>query len=239
MAIINKTGVTNGGTIQAEHITRVIDALSGVSTDTIVATGSFTGSFNGSISGSSTSAQTVNTITSALNYEFYPTFVDANNGSATAETVYTDAGITYNPSTNILTTTASFALNAGGGAGFPFIGTAIITGSLIVSGSNNNVTFSTRNSNITAVDTVTISASAINITGDTQIDGRAVSTNWRAAAPSILDWQRAGEASDNGQFVLPIQAPTNPKTGTIYFDSGTKQIKIFDGTGWQSYDAAI
>jgi hypothetical protein len=47
MAIINKTGITNGGTIQAEHVTRTIDALSGVSTDTIIATGSFSGSFTG------------------------------------------------------------------------------------------------------------------------------------------------------------------------------------------------
>lgn len=47
MAIINKTGITNGGTIQAEHITRAIDALSGVGTDTIVATGSFSGSLTG------------------------------------------------------------------------------------------------------------------------------------------------------------------------------------------------
>jgi len=47
MAIINKTGITTGGTIQAEHVTRTIDALSGVSTDTIVATGSFSGSFKG------------------------------------------------------------------------------------------------------------------------------------------------------------------------------------------------
>jgi len=47
MAIINKTGITNGGTVQAEHVTRAIDALSGVGTDTIVATGSFSGSLNG------------------------------------------------------------------------------------------------------------------------------------------------------------------------------------------------
>jgi hypothetical protein len=40
MAVINKTGITNGGTVQAEHVTRAIDALSGVSTDTIIATGS-------------------------------------------------------------------------------------------------------------------------------------------------------------------------------------------------------
>jgi hypothetical protein len=58
MAIINKTGIINGGTIQAEHVTRTIDALSGVSTDTIVATGSFTGSFQGSIT--TTSDTTIN-----------------------------------------------------------------------------------------------------------------------------------------------------------------------------------
>ena len=104
MAIINKTGITNGGTIQSEHITRVIDALSGVSTDSLVLTGS--------LQGSATSAQTVNTITSALNYEFFPTFVDADNGAATPEIVYTHAGIRYNPSTNILITTASRAVSS-------------------------------------------------------------------------------------------------------------------------------
>jgi hypothetical protein len=47
MAIINKTDITDGGTIQAEHITRAIDALSGGSSDTVIATGSFSGSFRG------------------------------------------------------------------------------------------------------------------------------------------------------------------------------------------------
>jgi hypothetical protein len=48
MAILNKTGITDGGTIQSEHVTRTIDALTGVSTDTIIASGSFSGSFVGS-----------------------------------------------------------------------------------------------------------------------------------------------------------------------------------------------
>jgi hypothetical protein len=51
MAIINKIGITDGGIVQAEHVTRAIDALSGGSTDTIVATGSFSGSFKGDGSG--------------------------------------------------------------------------------------------------------------------------------------------------------------------------------------------
>ncbi len=62
----------------------------------------------GILSGAATQVQTISTSTNAT---FYPTFVDANNGSATGETVYTDAGITYNPSTNILTTVVS---NGGG-----------------------------------------------------------------------------------------------------------------------------
>lgn len=44
MALINKAGITNGGTVQAEHVTRAIDALSGGSTDSIIATGSLMGS---------------------------------------------------------------------------------------------------------------------------------------------------------------------------------------------------
>lgn len=63
MAIINKTGITDGGTIQAEHVTRAIDALSGGSTDTVVATGSF----SGSLTGIATSASFASTASFALN----------------------------------------------------------------------------------------------------------------------------------------------------------------------------
>jgi hypothetical protein len=71
MAIINKTGITNGGTIQAEHITRAIDALSGVSTDTIVATGSFSGSLTG-LSTSASFASFATTASFATNASSFP-----------------------------------------------------------------------------------------------------------------------------------------------------------------------
>lgn len=51
------------------------------------------------------SAAKVDTVTNATNATFYVTFVDADNLTSTAEFVYTDAGITYNPSTNTLTVT--------------------------------------------------------------------------------------------------------------------------------------
>ena len=68
MAVINKTGITNGGTIQAEHITRAIDALSGGSTDTIIATGSF----SGSLTGLATSASFATTASFAANATSFP-----------------------------------------------------------------------------------------------------------------------------------------------------------------------
>jgi hypothetical protein len=114
MAILNKTGITDGGTIQAEHVTRTIDALTGGSTDTIVATGSFSGSLQG---------------------------------------VATSASFA---------TTASFALNAGGGTGvgFPFTGSARITGSLIVTGSTNISSTLNVNGSLTANDVLTVNNSA-------------------------------------------------------------------------------
>ena len=47
MATISKTGIQDGLTSKAEHITRIIDALDGTATTEVVATGSFTGSFTG------------------------------------------------------------------------------------------------------------------------------------------------------------------------------------------------
>lgn len=83
MATISKTGIADGLTSKAEHLTRIIDALDGTATTEVVATGSFTGSFVG-------------------------------DGSS-------------------LTGVAT-------GAGFPFSGNALITGSLLVSSSTVDFT---------------------------------------------------------------------------------------------------
>jgi hypothetical protein len=68
MAVINKIGISGGATIQAEHITRAIDALSGVSSDTIIATGSF----SGSLAGTATSASFATTASYAVNASSFP-----------------------------------------------------------------------------------------------------------------------------------------------------------------------
>lgn len=60
--------------------------------------------------------------------------------------------------------TASFALNAGGGAGFPYSGSAVITGSLIVSSSGirvigNAITGSVFSGSLTAINEMSLSVS--------------------------------------------------------------------------------
>lgn len=213
MAIINKTGITNGGTIQAEHITRVIDALSGVSTDTLIVSGSMTGSLIGTLTGTASFA------TSA--------------SRAVSSSFATSASRAVSSS---FSTTASFALTAAS-AGFPFIGAAVITGSLTVSGSNNDAILRTRNTSISGSDVVSVTGGTVNLssTNAITINGSASTTSWVADKYSIIDWTRAAEGGFNGQFVLPVQAPTNPQAGTIYFNFDTKQLNIYDGTVWKQY----
>jgi len=70
-----------------------------------------------------TIAQTVNTVSQATTGTYYPTFVLDNNGSAAAESVFTDAGLSYNPATNILTTVVT---NGGGFAAQGRLATAAL-----------------------------------------------------------------------------------------------------------------
>ena len=60
---------------------------------------------NAATATSATASDTVKTVTDGTDAEYFVTFVDANNGSATAEALKTDAGIQYNPSTDTLSVT--------------------------------------------------------------------------------------------------------------------------------------
>ena len=52
MAYISRNGIANTNTIDAEHITRIIDALDGTTTTEVSASGQFSGSHSGSFTGS-------------------------------------------------------------------------------------------------------------------------------------------------------------------------------------------
>jgi hypothetical protein len=103
MAIINKTGITNGGTIQAEHITRVIDALSGVSTDTLILSGSMTGSLIGTLTGTASFATSAS---SAVTSSFAVTASHALNVGESTE--YITIRLSHGKQIGVVDTTLSY-----------------------------------------------------------------------------------------------------------------------------------
>lgn len=78
--------------------------------------------WNQNTTGSAGSILTVKRDTSA---NHYLTFVDSNNNSATAESIYTDGDLYYNPSTNLLTVPK---LTVSAAAGFNYTGIETATG---------------------------------------------------------------------------------------------------------------
>jgi len=148
MAVINKTGISNGGTIQAEHVTRTIDALSGISTDTIIATGSF----SGSLTGTATSASFATTSSYAVNAGSSVTINSNTNNyiitaTGTSNTLQGESNLTFDGTTLIVSgstritgslgVTGSTAISAP--AAFSVTGTTRLSGPVSgsITGSNN------------------------------------------------------------------------------------------------------
>ena len=116
-------GVAIGTTTMADGVRLAVGSSITMTDDTINATSAnftnlnatnITGSLTGTIS-TATRATTVDTVTAAdAASTHYITFVNSHNGTASAETVYTDDGIYYNPGTNTFTTqNALFTGNVG------------------------------------------------------------------------------------------------------------------------------
>jgi hypothetical protein len=132
MALIDKTSIGTGNTIQSEHITRIIDALNESGSYEIIATGSFTGSFTGDGSGltgvtvtstpSATSASYATTASHALyavsasyeiNYETSSSYADFAKTASYVKTAQTASYINVsNIAGEIIATTASYVTTA-------------------------------------------------------------------------------------------------------------------------------
>ena len=95
MALIDKTGISNGNTIQSAHITNLYDALSGVGGYHINTSGSFTGSLNGS-SSFATSASRATSASFATSAITATTSTSASFAS-TASLYAGYYGVTYSP----------------------------------------------------------------------------------------------------------------------------------------------
>lgn len=104
MATISKSGIENGGTIDASHVTRIIEALDGTGSADIYATGSFTGSFNGD--GSAITGIVATNATSA-SYATTASFLTGTISSAS----YADTASYINPLNQNVVITGSLTLS--------------------------------------------------------------------------------------------------------------------------------
>ena len=186
MAIINKTGITTGGTIQAEHVTRTIDALSGGSTDTIVATGSF----SGSLTGIATSASFASTASFALNAGTGAGFPFTGSARITGSLAVTGS----------LTVVSSFAAS-GSHMNVSATDFLVTSGETYFTGSSGkgfgSVTFGNKTGlDLRAIDTgsgfsIPLRASTVPTTGSMYFDAPDVTlwiydgTTWRGFTPTL------------------------------------------------------
>ena len=154
-------------------------------------------------------ADRTKTITGDADTTHYVTFVADDNSSATAETVYTDGGITYNPSSNLLTlgTAAVTTLKIGGAA---------VTSTAAELNLLDGVTSTTAELNI--LDGVTATAAEINL-----LDGVTATT----AELNILDGVTSTAAELNIlDGVTSTAAELNILDGVT---STTAELNILDG----------
>ena len=190
-----------------------------------------------------TSADTVKTVSTATNATFYPIFVDANNGTATSESLYTDGGFIYNPSTNNLSIGGNFAVNGGD------ITTNLTTFNLVTTG----VTTLNIGGAATAVTlgattgTTTVGNSLVLATGTATLAPLdfVAGTNLTTPASGAFEYDgltfygtpaAGGRAVDmlGHYYVLSaVQGPDDTETAVSMLDGSTLGITVAAGTTYQ------
>ena len=181
--------------------------------------------FNGPLNGNATSADTVDTQSNSTDADQFICFVNSNNGTATPENVRTDAGIAYNPSSNLLT--LGGAINAtSNGHNFGNVTTGTISCTGITNSGNTTL-------GDAATDVVTINGS-LNVTGDItafQTSDSTLKTNTAGITSAMFkinqltgytfDWVGAGN-SDTGILAQQVEALGLPGIVTTRYNSTTK-----------------
>ena len=173
MALLSKSGIGTGNTIQSSHITNIYDALNGSGSYEIVATGSFSGSFAGSIT-SASFASTASFVTTAQTASYVLSSVSASRSTsssfATLAATATTASyiVTAQTASYIVTAqTASYVLNS-------------VSASFATSASRStSASFSTSSSVSVSASFAVTASHLLNATADTNIanSNLIISTN--------------------------------------------------------------
>jgi len=173
----------------------------------------YANNFSGAVTGNANTASQIAAITRSTNATHYLTFVDSDNSPVAYENLYTNSGVTYNPSTGNLgigTTNPSVKLDVNGNA--------IISGIVTVKTLNINTTFpiesdstggdlnssggsdgifgisnttnsgsiylSARNSSGTLINTITLNSSSATVNGSLTVAGVGASVGIGTDNPS-------------------------------------------------------
>ena len=262
MALIPKTNITTGNTIQASDITNIVEALDGTpGSYTVITTGSFTGSFTGALAGSSSYALTASyalnggggattggadedvqynsggVFSGSSRFSFNGTKVSITNGGTLNATGSLQGSSSY-------ALTASYALNAGGGVGFPFTGSAIISSSLAVTGSmkiSGSLTFTGPEAYAQVENPLVYLNTAGGKSNISVIEGFYKSQNKAIVGATdklgTLDLSLVGSINTSGfskGLVIPVSQSLDPVIGSMYLDDGNKLLYVYTSTGWLS-----
>ena len=181
---------------------------------------------DGQLGGGGGSAGTVATQSTSTDATHFLTFVDANNGSATQEAIKTDAGVTYNPSSNLFTISN---LSMAGVAV-----TAILDEDTL--GSNRADALATQQSIKAYVDSQ-VTAQDLDLAGDSgtgavDLDSQSLTI---AGTANEVETSASGQTVTIGlpaavQVTTSIDVPTVEATNLKAKD-GTTAITITDSTG--------
>lgn len=115
MAVLSKSGITTGATIQVWHVTQSIDAFTGTSYDlTIAGTLNATGSvITGSISNATSASRAINVqISNIVANQGYTIPYLASTGSTLTGLYYSATGPVYNPVSDRLLATSSWSVSS-------------------------------------------------------------------------------------------------------------------------------
>lgn len=231
----------NNGTLPYTGSAKITGSL--IVTGSTTSTLGFTGSLEGTSSYAATAsyvatAQTASYVLNAVSASYATTASYALNGGGSTSTG--SLLMTASVSSNVITFTkgngATFPITVDTGSvtpTFPYTGSAIISGSLTVTGSvtlknidyinpgYNGLMYTNIDSGdsiVSNMDTFTYDSASLALVGQ---------------STGTMNLSRLGTAGVRPSgLVLPTTTPTNPIEGSVYFDSGKQKLWIYDGSQW-------
>jgi hypothetical protein len=201
-------------------------ASTSITTGTVVITGglgvsgaiyadTINASISGDLTGTADKAKQVQTI-DKLNETgvHYLTFVDGNNATATDEFIYTDGALTFNPATNILSTT-TFNGNLTGNVTGDLTGT--VTGNASTATSAGKLTTARNIGGVSFDGTANIDLPGVNTAGNQNTSGNAGTATKLATARTItLSNGVSGSASFDGSGNIDISCTVGATAASTF-----------------------